>query len=249
MIPTSHRSSFRRALSIGAAALLLAIILVAPALAAATPTVTLDLPDSPFLGEPLTFTATFDNTGAGAQAGYGPYIDLFLPLGGADGTSAGGPNDGVGFTGATYLGAAVTSATVTCAPGATINHPYVPGMTVTCPALPVGFDPSFTWQFVSLQLPFGSFTPGQPPAEVTITANMSNYADLDKALPFQSRGVFRYGTDPLDNPGSDPAIVTPFDARGDPALAIENQRARNADEAEGFGRLDERLIPQRQHKT
>lgn len=210
MIPTFRRSSLRRVFSISAAVLVLAIVLVAPALAAPTPTVTLDLPDSPFLGEPFTFTATFDNTGAGAQAGYGPYIDLFLPIGGADGTSAGGPNDGASFISATYLGTAVTSATLTCAPGATINHPYVPGMTVVCPALPVGFDPSFTWQFVSLQLPFGSFTPGQPPAEVTITADMSDFADLDKALPFQSRGVFRYGNDPLDNPGSDPAIVTPF---------------------------------------
>lgn len=202
----------RRVFSVGAAALLLALLIVMPVLAAATPTVTLDVPDASMLGEPITFTATFDNTGAGAETGYGPYIDLFFPIGGADGTSPNpnatpGTNDGLGYTGATYLGLPVTDEVRTCTPLQVINHPYVPGLTVTCPALPIGFDPSFTWQFVSLELPFGSFTPGQPPATVQISADMSDYADLDKPLPVQGRGVFRYGDDPLNNPGVDPAIV------------------------------------------
>ena len=147
----------------------LVAVLVSPARAAVTPTVGLSVPATGFIGEPVTFTATFDNTGAGTETGFGPYIDLFLPIGGADGTSAGGPNDGLGFTNATYLGAPVASQTLTCAPLAVINHPFVPNVTVTCPALPVGFDPSFTWQFVSVELPFGSFTADQPPAVVTIT--------------------------------------------------------------------------------
>jgi hypothetical protein len=41
--------------------------------------------------------------------------------------------------------------------------------------LPVYGTPGDT--FVSLQLPFGSFLPGQPPATITINAHLSDYAD------------------------------------------------------------------------
>ena len=64
-------------------------------------------------------------------------------------------------------------------------------------------------KLVVLQLPYGSFTPGQPPAELTINATMSNLADLGTALTIQGRGGFQYGADPLDNPTTDPSIVGP----------------------------------------
>lgn len=51
------------------------------------PDLALELPASPLLGETLTLTLTFENTGS--DSGYGPYIDLFLPLSGADGQSGG----------------------------------------------------------------------------------------------------------------------------------------------------------------
>lgn len=210
MFPAFHSTSRSRSLLLAFLMLGLLAVLVRPALAAATPTVTLGVPASGFIGQPVTFTATFDNTGVGSQTGYGPYIDLFLPIGGADGTSLAGSNDGLGFSSATYLGATVTSQTLTCAPGGTINHPFVPSLTVTCPPLPVGFDPSFTWQFVSLEMPFGSFTADQPPADVQISATLSNYADMSTPLPIRGRGVFRYGLDPLDNAGSDPAVTGTF---------------------------------------
>ena len=96
------------------------------------------------IGEAFSFTVTFDNTGTGAEVGYGPYVDMFLPIGGADGTSSGGVNDGVSFVSANYLGAAVNSVILTCAPNGSITYPMM-RLTVTCPALPSGFDASFTW--------------------------------------------------------------------------------------------------------
>ncbi|MCS6843285.1 MAG: isopeptide-forming domain-containing fimbrial protein [Caldilineales bacterium] len=177
---------------------------------AVTPSATLGVPATSMIGQAFSFTVTFDNLGTGSEVGYGPFVDLFLPIGGADGTSASGPNDGISFVNAQYLGTGVTSTTATCSPGGTVTHPLIGG-TVTCPALPGGFDSSFTWQFVNLVLPFGSFTPDQPPAPVTVNVNLSNFADLGVALPIQARGGFRYGADPLDNPGADPPIVqSPF---------------------------------------
>ena len=64
-----------------------------PALAApeaVTPVASLNVPATTMIGEAFSFTVTFDNTGTGAEVGYGPYVDLFLPIGGADGTSSGG---------------------------------------------------------------------------------------------------------------------------------------------------------------
>lgn len=62
---------------------------------------------------------------------------------------------------------------------------------------------------VVIQLPFGSFTPAQPPAAVTINAHMSNLADLGAPLTIRSRGGFQFGNDALDNPCCDPSIVSP----------------------------------------
>ena len=180
-------------------------VLAAPA--AVTPTATLTVPPTVRIGESFSFTATFDNTGTGTETGYGPYIDLFMPQAGVDGTTSGGTNDGISFTSATYLGAAVTSTTVNCNAGGTVAHPLT-GVTITCPPLPAGVGASATnyWSFVVLTLPFGSFTADQPPAAVTVNASLSNKADLGVALPIYTNGGFRYGTDPLNNPTTDPPI-------------------------------------------
>jgi hypothetical protein len=171
---------------------------------APVPGVTLNAPANPFIGDPLTITVTFDNTGP--DNGYGPYIDLFLPLSGADGLSGGGPNDGISFVSATYLGLPVTTNVLNCPAGSTVTHPLT-GQTITCPAQPPGLYSPFTWQLVVITLPFGSFVPSQPPATVTVNANLSNYADLGVALPIQAQGGFMFGADPLNNPVTDPPIV------------------------------------------
>ena len=58
-----------------------------------------------------------------------------------------------------------------------------------------------------LQLPFGSYTPGQPEARLRATVLVSSLADTDAGLPIQVGGGFRFGNDPLDNPTADPSII------------------------------------------
>lgn len=171
-------------------------------LQAAVPNVSLSAPTAPFIGDAITITANFSNSGA--DTGYGPYIDLFLPLSGVDGTT-GGSNDGISFNNATYLGAPLTTNVLNCPAGTSVSHPLT-GLTVACPAQPAGLFSPFVWQMVVITMPFGSFVPSQPDATVTISAQLSNLADLGTPLPIQVRSGFMFGQDPLDNPGVDPVI-------------------------------------------
>jgi hypothetical protein len=84
--------------------------------------VTIDAPANPFIGDALTLTITFDNTDP-TDTGYGPYIDLFLPLSGADGQNPPSQDDGITFTSADYLGGSVTTQTLDCPAGGTVTHP------------------------------------------------------------------------------------------------------------------------------
>jgi uncharacterized repeat protein (TIGR01451 family) len=170
---------------------------------AAVPSVSINAPMQIFIGSSFSFTVTFDNTGA--DTGYGPYLDVFLPFSGADGTTGGQPNDGISFTGATYLGLPVDTQTLDCPAGGTVTHPLT-NQTVSCPGQPAGLFSPFVWQMVVLTLPFGSFVPGQLPIEVSINAQLSNYADLDVPLPIWTGGGFMFGQDALNNPASDPPI-------------------------------------------
>ncbi|MEW6505265.1 MAG: sortase [Chloroflexota bacterium] len=170
---------------------------------AAVPGVTISAPGPIFIGNSFSFTVTFDNTGA--DTGYGPHLDVFLPLSGADGSTSGGPDDGISFGSATYLGTPVTTQTLACPAGGNVTHPLTGG-TIACPPQPGGLFSPFVWQMVVITLPFGSFVPGQPPAEVTINASLSNYADLNVPLPIWAGGGFMFGQDPLNNPVTDPPL-------------------------------------------
>ncbi|MFN8499639.1 MAG: isopeptide-forming domain-containing fimbrial protein [Anaerolineae bacterium] len=173
-------------------ALVLSLLLATTAhiaFAAAVPTAILNVPASGFIGAPLNFTVAFDNTSA-TDTGYGPYINLYLPSGGADG------DDGITFNSATYLGQPVASFVFNCT-GATVIHPF----TLQPVACPVG------QQLVVLQPPFGSFTPDQPPAVIAVSANVSNLADANVPLTISATPGFFLGNDPLDNPVADPPIV------------------------------------------
>jgi len=101
-----------RRLAVGAVALLaspaLAVLMAFPTASAGDPPVDPPVPvvsvsttGSPLVGQSVGIDLTFVNAST-ANAGYGPYVDLRLPLG-ADGY------DGLTFEGATYLGAAVTA--------------------------------------------------------------------------------------------------------------------------------------------
>ena len=198
-------------------ALLLVVMAAAVALlplgaaadAVPVPVAALDVPTEAFIGADIDFTVTFDNAAANpADAGYGPYIDLFLPKSGIDGATPPPGNDGITFNTAAYLGEPVASVLLDCPAGGTATHPLT-GLAVTCPATPANYTGAapYVWQLVVLELPFGSFVPDQPPAAILVSASMSDWADVGKSLPIEAAAGFRYGADPLDNPGSDPPIV------------------------------------------
>ncbi len=166
--------------------------------------VTLNVPTTVILGQNVTFSVSFKNTGA--DPGYGPFIDLIIPATGADGTGCPvtGP-DGLGTTSitATYLGAAIPATdffvtTFDCSGHAT--HPLAKdgsGNLIAVPDAPVTPDPSFLPKpgdkLVTIRLPFGSFTPSQPAATVDVTVNMSDLADVGTPLHIQARGGFQFG--------------------------------------------------------
>ena len=175
-------------------------------LLAATPAVTINAPSDVFIGSNVNLTVSFDNTGTGSETGYGPVIDVVLPVNGIDG---GASPDGLNTAGpATYLGTAITTIELTF-PNAgggtgTVNHPFFKDSAGN-PLIVTGNAGD---KLVVMQLPFGSFTPDQPVAPVVLPLTMSNLADLNKPLTIKSRSGFQYGTDPLDNPASDPSLVS-----------------------------------------
>jgi fimbrial isopeptide formation D2 family protein/uncharacterized repeat protein (TIGR01451 family) len=185
-------------------------------LLADAPAVTLSIPSaSVLLGESFQITANFDN--AGADAGFGPYLDIFVPAQGADG---GGSPDGISISGASYLGRSLTVTQIVLTgadiTAGTVAHPYardtLGGDRVALPAALVAGD-----RLVVVELPFGSYTADQPVSQILIDASLSSFADVGSPLSVLARAGFRYGADPLNNPATDPStqsgtvalVVTP----------------------------------------
>ncbi len=129
--------------------------------------------------------------------GYGPYIDLFLPLSGKDGLTDGGPNDGISFNSATFLNQPVATQVISCPAGSSIIHPLT-NLEVTCPAQPAGLYAPFEWQMVVMTLPFGSYVSDQPDAIIQVNVNLSNYADLGVGLPIYAQSGFMFGEDAFE---------------------------------------------------
>ncbi|MEO5723954.1 MAG: isopeptide-forming domain-containing fimbrial protein, partial [Ilumatobacteraceae bacterium] len=73
--------------------------------------------------------------------------------------------------------------------GAQVTHPLT-GILVPCPT---------GRQLVVIQLPFGSFTPDQPVAHVTVVANVSSLADVGTGLAVTATPGFAYGNSPTGN--------------------------------------------------
>jgi len=188
------------------------------------PGVSIGIPSRLLIGEDFNFTITFDNTSLTASdTGFGPYIDIFLPQSGADDSAGGEKEDGIVYDTVDYLGNDIRTWDGICNENATFTHPLT-NLTATCPAAPAGMVTPFTWQYLIVELPFGSFVPDQPPAPVTVHALMSDYADLDTALPIYAQGGFRFGADALDNPSTDPPILgTRVMAETTPTLFILNK--------------------------
>jgi large repetitive protein len=193
--------------------LILTDFLIKPikASAASTPLSTITgLESNILVGENVTFNVNFDNTGS--SAGFAPFIDLVFPNTGIDG------DDGISFNSATYLGSSVlTSVQVFPAISVVTPNPCSVGLVallhpvaVDSNNLPLVICGKTGDSFVTLQLPFGSFVPDQPIAQIEILASLSNLADVDAPLNINHRAGFIYGNDSLNNPASDPSIVSNF---------------------------------------
>jgi uncharacterized repeat protein (TIGR01451 family) len=172
------------------------------------PVVTLDLfgtndenvPPEVLLSSPFQFIVTFENQGS--AIGYGPYIDLLIPIAGLDGTTGGGPCDGIDFLSASFLNIPVNplSGTPVYIPSASAptcgSYPTATKHPITGAALSPAYD---EYLLVVLDLPFGSFVPDQPAIEVLVTLYLSDWADVSQPLTIYSQGGFKYGDDVTGN--------------------------------------------------
>lgn len=168
----------------------------------AEPTATISGPTDVNIGETLDVKVVFDNTHA-SDVGFGPYVDLILPVNGADGAAGTDTVDGIDFISATYLGTAVNATTLTFDAMGQASHPFAVDNTGS----PLVINGTTGDKLVVLSLPFGSFTAGQTPTEIDVSLSLSNLADLGTVLPITVNGGFQFGGDPLDNPTIDPSIV------------------------------------------
>lgn len=174
-----------------------------------------------FINDNIEFNITFDNNGG--QEGYVPYVDFLAePEMEIEGVSAfGGPLNNPEGAGTDPIGmVSLTGQLVDIANGNPIDHPQY-SSSIGSPSSdffggagsgsdPVTFNPSFAGYYVySVQLPFGSFTPGNPPADIVVEASLDDADDIEanRSYELHARGGFSLGCDPLDNPG----LVDPGD--------------------------------------
>ncbi len=258
-----RRRGWRRAVlalgAVGVAAL--AVVFVVPAFAdtSPAPVAGISAPSSALLGEQFGVTLTFVNDAPAedGETGFGPYIDLLLPVQGVDGRDddAGLPPDGISLVdgSVTYLGMQlnVIDVVLDCDPGQPDVHPYT-GAPIDCEEEPEeGEEPAngvFAFPRAGdvlhvIELPFGSFTPTQPIANVAAGLTLSNHADLGVELPIEVRGGFRFGTNALDEPETDPPIVQdpPVTALVDPTLVDLRKRYPGPEDETATGPNYERV--------
>ena len=176
------------------------------------------------IGEDFEFLVSFDNS---AEAGYGPFIDLVFPVNGADGAAGTDTPDGIDFVSAVYDSYTLPATTLTFPDS---DGPLNPG-TTGCVTHPLAVDNTGSAvqvcgtagdKLVVLELPFSSITNEMPALYATVTAHVSNLADLNTPLTLLGRGGYRFGADNLNNPVADPAILNPAstDGSGWPSLQV-----------------------------
>jgi large repetitive protein len=167
--------------------------------------VSVSAPADVILGNDVSFSVTFDNDSA--IVGYGPFLEVVLDTTGIDGTlSPASTFDGLSTNATittTYLGNPINPSDVIVRSfdaSGNATHPYArdsSGNFITVTAATYGAAPGD--KIIFIRLPFGSFTPAQPPATVNMTINMSNFADVDAGLFVKARGGYQFGTTPLDD--------------------------------------------------
>jgi fimbrial isopeptide formation D2 family protein/uncharacterized repeat protein (TIGR01451 family) len=184
---------------------------------AAQPVVGITDPGEVPIGETVDVTLTFDNQpdgSPGGDVGFGPYIDLILPQNGADGAGVGSDppneNDGITFAAATFLGRPLGATVIEFDANGEATHPFARDAAgVLRVVRAADYGAAAGDQLVVLQLPFGSFTSAQTPAQISVSLNTSNLADANVPLPITAVGGFTFGRDPLNNPTADPPVLGP----------------------------------------
>lgn len=174
------------------------------------PGVKVDIPAEALIGE--TFTFRIEVSPDLFTTGYGPFLEICLPYQGADCTNGPERCDGISFVKAEAVFAGTRVLLSPCPAG---GPPFVLGTTCAAPnpqqcpgtisAPPpscfFGVDPPVCplqnpagCQKVVLELPIGSFVPGQAPIVIEIMAKVDSYADLGFPLFVGVRSGFRFGT-------------------------------------------------------
>ncbi|MET0261892.1 MAG: isopeptide-forming domain-containing fimbrial protein, partial [Rariglobus sp.] len=193
----------------------------------AAPVVTVQTDTAVGLGETIGVTVSFDN--AGTDTGFGPWVDVAIDRNGADGTAllpdgvTPGPVDGfVLATPPQYLGVGLNYTIITLDDtangGLGVLHPYATDangdavyVSTSDPTSPFYNMLNGRYQsgdlLMVIEMPFGSFTPDQPAADITFSLELSEFADVGAVLPISAAAGFRYGMDALVNPDEDPAII------------------------------------------
>ncbi len=181
------------------------------------PNVTLSQPQDPFIGESFDFNISFDNDGN--ATGFGPFVVLFLDKTGTDGSGA-AIDDGLTFNSASYLGSPITTTEIDLS-GSTTETITVHGgdYDVTVPAEFEAGD-----SLVVFELPFGSFVESQPEANISVTVDSSDLADLNQPLNIETQGGFIFGDSQTGTPGTDTIIGNTQTASVEPQLVTLEKR-------------------------
>ncbi|MFN5755489.1 MAG: hypothetical protein ACK48M_01680, partial [Planctomycetia bacterium] len=170
---------------------------------AAIPTATVSGGTGALIGQEIPLTVTFDNTATNpADIGYAPFVNIVMP---ATGDAPPTPNDGIAFkpNSATYNGLSLTTNVLTFNAQGKATHPFAKNPDGT--SLVVSGKPGD--QLVVVQLPFGSYGPEQPAAEINFTGVISPLAQPNASYPVTATGGFQFQTDASGNPTVNVATI------------------------------------------
>ncbi|WP_428819241.1 isopeptide-forming domain-containing fimbrial protein [Microbulbifer sp. MCCC 1A16149] len=186
----------------------------------ATPTTSVDAPSEDFINESTDIGFSFENDGD--TTGYGPFVDIVA-----------GP--GMTIESVSGLNGAIVE-TYTYEDGQWLDsggnpveyHPFDFNQTGAIP-LPPG-EEGATWY--AIQLPFGSFSPDQPSFDfdVSVLLDEAEGALVGVPIPIWVRPGFAYGNDPLNNPDTDPPIISnPIETTVTPTVIEVDKVAQDGD--------------------
>ncbi|MCK7598565.1 isopeptide-forming domain-containing fimbrial protein [Microbulbifer sp. CAU 1566] len=186
----------------------------------ATPGATVDAPSEDFINESTDIGISFENDGD--TVGYGPFIDVVTGPGMTVDSTSG--LNGANVETYTYE----NGQWVDSGGNPVLFHPFDFNQTGAIP-LPPGEEGS-TWY--AIQLPFGSYSPDQPSFDFDVSVILDEAAGamVGVPIPVWVRPGFAYGNDPLNNPDTDPPIVSnPIETTVTPTVIEVEKTAQDGD--------------------